>query len=137
EAGYYALQVIDSILSGGQSARLPRTLRDDLGLVYQVSSFYPTLAADSHFGIYAATEPEQLRAVKASVLSVLSDLCEQPVTDLELSRAKRYLLGSYALSHQRMKEQAYALAWYEMLGLGADFEQRYAASVQDVTARDI
>nr|NIR02391.1 hypothetical protein [Gemmatimonadales bacterium] len=84
-----------------------------------------------------STEPEQLRVVKASVLSVLSDLCERPVTDLELSRAKCYLLGSYALSHQRMKEQAYALAWYEMLGLGADFEQRYAASVQEVTAPEV
>jgi predicted Zn-dependent peptidase len=36
-----------------------------------------------------------------------------------------------------MKEQAYALAWYELLGLPPDFEERYIEQIQAVTAPDI
>jgi predicted Zn-dependent peptidase len=131
--GYYALQVLDSVLGGGSRARLPRKLREQLGLVYSVSSFYPTLAEESHFGVYAVTEPEHLEAVKAALLEVFADLAERPVPGEELARAKAYLLGSYALSHQRAKEQAYALAWYEILGLGVEFEQQYREGVLAVT----
>jgi len=133
ESEYYAVHVLDSILGGGAGARLPRKLREELGLVYHVSSFYPTLAADSHFGIYAATEAEHLETVKRALLVLLTDLASDPVPEEELERAKHYLLGSYALSHQRMKDQAYSLAWYETLGLGQDFEDRYKASVGAVT----
>ncbi len=137
EEGYLALQVLDCVLGGGSSARLPRKLREELGLVYSVSTFYPTLARESHFGIYAVTEPEHLEAVKEASMAVLTELIAHPVPEQELERAKAYLLGSYALSHQRMKEQAYALAWYEILGLGVEFEGRYTEGIRGVTAAQI
>jgi zinc protease len=137
DVDYYPLQVIDSLLSGGASSRLPQYLREELGLVYHISSFYPTLAGNSHFAIYAATAPHQLLPVKSAVLQALTRLIEEPVPPDELTRAKRYLLGSYALSHQRMKDQAYALAWYETLGLGCDFAEQYAAGIEAVTAADV
>lgn len=137
EAGYYACQVLDTVLGGGVGARLPRRIREELALVYQVSSFHPTLAQESHLGIYAATEPFHVGDVKDAVLRLLRDLAEHPVSQDELTRAKSYLLGSYALSHQRMKEQAYALAWYELLGLGVDFEGRYRREIEAVSAVDV
>jgi len=137
EGDYYAIQLIDSILGGGATARLPRRLRDEMGLVYDVSSFYPTLVHESHFAVYAVTEPRQLETVKAQILELVGALADSPVPEGELSRAKAYLLGSYALSHQRMKDQAYALAWYETLGLGLDFGERYTAAVQAVTPEQI
>jgi predicted Zn-dependent peptidase len=36
-----------------------------------------------------------------------------------------------------MKDQAFALAWYELLGLGSNFEERYAASIQAVTPAQV
>ena len=135
EPGYYVVQVIDSLLSGGATSRLPRKLREELGLVYTASSFYPTLARDSHFGIYAVVEPHHLDTIKSAILDLLDDLARRPVSPEELTRAKTYLLGSYALSHQRTKEQAYSLAWYEILGLG--FEDRYADAIQSVTPEQV
>jgi predicted Zn-dependent peptidase len=137
EPGYFALQVLDSILSGGSHAQLPRALREQLGLAYDVTSFYPTLAGESHIGVYAVTQRHHLHSVKNAVISLLTALIREPVSREELVRAKRYLLGSYALSHQRMKDQAYALAWYEILGLGVEFEKQYASSVEAVTAAEV
>jgi len=137
QADYYVVQIIDTLLGGGSTARLPLKLRDELGLVYTISSFYPTLAHDSHLGIYAATEPQHLQTIKSAIIEVLNDLTRRPVSEDELSRAKAYLLGSYSLSHQRMKEQAYSLAWYEILGLGVDFEDRYVEVIQAVTPEQV
>jgi predicted Zn-dependent peptidase len=137
ENGYYAMQVIDSILGGGTTGMLAKRLRDEMGLVYEASSFYPTLSGQSHFAIYAVTDPSQLDTVKAAILEVVGALRDSPVSEAELSRAKSYLLGSYALSHQRMKDQAYSLAWYEILGLGVDFDQQYTKAIQAVTPQQV
>ncbi len=137
EPDYYAMQVIDTILGGGATARLPRKLREELGLVYTVSSFYPTLAHQSHVAIYAVTEQQHIGRVKSGVVELLTALTREEVSQEELERAKTYLLGSYALSHQRMKDQAYALAWYEILGMGVEFEERYREGVQSVTAEQV
>ena len=134
---YYAMQLIDGLLTGGSRARLPRALRDQRSLAYHVSSFYPTLREPSHLAIYTATDRQHLDLAKAAVLDVLTDLRQEPVPEEELARTKRHLIGSYLLSHQRMKDQAFALAWYELLGLGSDFEERYAASLQAVTPAQV
>lgn len=135
EEDYYAGQVLDAILGGGISGRLQQRLRDELGLVYQASTFPPTLAGRSHFVLYAVSEPEQLATVQEAMLELVRQLQEKPVSAEELARAKSYLLGSYALSHQRMKDRAYALAWYETLGIGMDFEDRYRAEIAAVTSK--
>jgi predicted Zn-dependent peptidase len=137
EPGYYEMQIIDSLLGGRSSARLPRLLRDELGLAYEVSTFYPTLAGPSHLAVYVVTDPSQIELVKTKLRDALVTIACEPVSPEELAKAKRYLLGSYALSHQRMKDQAYSLAWYEVLGLGAGFGERYAAAVQAVTAAGV
>lgn len=137
EQGYYALQVVDSLLSGGNTARLPTEVRDKAGLAYQVSSFYPTLAGPSHLAVYVVADPGNLSEVKEAVLETLRGLLRAPPSAAEMARAKRYLVGSYMLGHQRMKGQSYALAWYELLGLGAGFEDTYVESVERVTAEEV
>jgi len=137
QPGYCALQVLDALLSGGASARLPKLLRERLGLAYDVSSFYPTLAGPSHFGLYVVTDPYQVEAARAAVVGLLKALAREPVSSPDLERAKRYLLGSNALAHQRMKDQAYSFAWYEILALGWDFDRRYADGIRAVTADQV
>ncbi len=134
---YYAVQVIDCLMGGGTTGMLAQRLRDEMGLVYDVSSFYPTLAGESHFVIYAVMDPRQLETVKKAILELAGRLSDTPISEAELMRAKSYLLGSYALSHQRVKDQAYSLGWYEILGLGADFEARYTAGIEAVTPQQV
>lgn len=137
EPGYYELQVLDSLLSGRSSARLPKLIREQLGLAYEVSSFCPTLAGPGHFAVYVVTEPYSVEVVRSAVLGALATLRAEPPSAEELEKAKRFLVGSYALGHQRMRDQAYALAWYEVLGLGSDFGERYVAGIRAVTPAQV
>ena len=54
-----------------------------------------------------------------------------------LARAKRALLGAYALSRQDSGSQAYTAAWYELLGCPPDFPSQYQAQVNGVTAQQV
>jgi zinc protease len=137
QQGYYELQVMDSLLTGRSSARLPKLIREQLGLAYEVSSFCPTLAGPSHFVVYVITEPFSVEAVRSAVLDALAKLRAEPPSAEELEKAKRFLIGSYALGHQRMRDQAYALAWYEILGLGSDFGDRYLSAIQTITPAQV
>ena len=134
---YYAMQVIDSLLSGGSTARLPKALREEAGLVYEVSSFYPTLIGESHFGVFAVTDDSCIGDVKKGVLEQLERLRKEPVSEQELAKAKRSLLGLYALSQQESHAQAYSAAWYELLGCPPDFTAQYQEKVNTVTAREV
>jgi zinc protease len=134
---YFAMQVVDSLLSGGSAARLPKALRDEAGLAYQVSSFYPTLLRDSHFGIYVVTEPGNVREAKGTVLAELARLRDTPVPAAELVHAKRYLLGTYALGRQQSQAQAYSAAWYEILFRPPGFEQEYQKGIAAVTSAEV
>lgn len=134
---YYAAQVIDSILGAGIGARLPQALREELGLAYDVSSFFPTLLGDSHLGIYVTTEPNRLTPVKDAIVQELERLRQEPVPADELARAKRLLLAAHAMSRQRALSQAYWMAWCSLLGLGPDADQQYQRGVEAVTPADI
>jgi zinc protease len=134
---YYAMQVIDSILGAGIGARLPQALREELGLAYDVSSFFPTLLGDSHLGVYVITEPNRLTPVKDAVVQELERLREEPVPADELARAKRLLLAAHVMSRQRALSQAYWMAWCSLLGLGPDADQQYQRGVEAVTPADI
>lgn len=136
-AGYYELQLIDSLLSGRANSRLPKRLREELGLVYDLTTFYPTLAGCSHMVVYAVTEPDTVEEVRAEIISALDRLVKEPVSSEEVARAKRFLVGSYALAHQRVQDQAYSLAWYEILGLGPGFERRYLEAIQAITPAEL
>jgi predicted Zn-dependent peptidase len=57
-----------------------------------------------------------------------------------LTRAKRFLIGSYLLQHERLEDRAYYLGYSEIamkdLG-GYRFDTHYADAVNAVTAADI
>ena len=134
---YPALQVANAILSGGMSSRLVQEIRDRRGLAYDVSSYYPTLAHTSHLVTYIRTNPASLETVKEEIVIQLRRLQYESVPDKELQRSKRFLIGNYALSHQRAKEQAYYLGWYEILEVGFEFDREYPEKIAAVSAEDV
>ncbi len=131
------MQVIDSILGAGMGARLPQTIRQELGLAYDVSSFFPTLLGGSHLGVYVATEPDRLTPVKDAIVQELERLRDEPVPADELDRAKRLLLAAHAMGRQRALSQAYWAAWCSLLGLGPGFDQQYRRGIEAVTPAEV
>ncbi|MEM6253832.1 MAG: pitrilysin family protein [Cyanobacteria bacterium P01_D01_bin.156] len=130
---FAALKLLSTHLGNGLSSRLFVELREKQGLAYDVSAFYPTRLGPSQFVTYIGTAPENVSVALDGLQSELRRLCEIPLTDHELQVAKNKMLGQYALGKQTNGQIAQLLGWYEILGLGTEFDQKFQADVEAVT----
>ncbi|MDP6459952.1 MAG: hypothetical protein QF829_04080 [Candidatus Hydrothermarchaeota archaeon] len=55
----------------------------------------------------------------------------------EVEKAKKKLIGNFKLDHESNKDQAFYLAWYEIVGLGYEFDEEYPSLVEKVTPKDV
>lgn len=91
------LEVLNQLLGGGNASRLFRTLRDELGLVYEVSS---GLLATEKAGLLevslSAPVPRAERAW-AALLEVLEEVASGGISQREVELAKQALISSMVL----------------------------------------
>lgn len=132
-----ALRVLDTILGSGLSSRLFVEIRERRGLAYSVSSAYLTRAGPSMLLLIAATDVGNLQQVIDGMLREAAKLAEAPVGADELERAKNRIIGTNALSHEDLRSQAFLLGWYEVLGVGFEFDRRIPDLINKVTAADV
>jgi zinc protease len=132
----FALEVLVAVL-GGQSGRLFGELRDRRGLVYRVSAHSVEGVDPGFVAVYLACAPDKLEDALASVRGELARIRDQAVSDDELERAKRYLIGSHQIAMQRRSAIANAIAYHEAYGLGWQSWAGYDDAIRAVTAPDV
>lgn len=136
-ADHIALKLLTTYLGNGLSSRLFVELREKRGLAYEVSAFCPTRVDTSHFVVYMGTAPENTAVAQAGLRQEVDRLSKTLLTPEELQSAKNKLLGQYALGKQTNGQVAQILGWYEILGLGIDYDEAFQQIVAAVTAEDI
>ena len=134
---YARLKVLNAILGTGMSSRLFVALRDRKGLAYAVGSFSATRRASSHLAGYIGTKPESLEEAKIGLIEEINRLKRELVTEEELEKAKKSIIGRYLIDHQENKRQAYYLGWYELIGVGQNFDDLYIQKIKNVTRFDV
>jgi zinc protease len=133
---YAALKLLNTYLGNGLSSRLFVELREKRGLAYDVSAFYPTRLGQSQFVAYMGTAPENAATALEGLRYEVERLRETALSEDELQAAKNKLLGQYALGKQTNAQIAQLLGWYEILGLGVEFDQHFQEMTAAVTAKD-
>jgi zinc protease len=128
----YALEVMCSALSG-QGGRLFLELRDKQSLCYAVSAFSIEGLEPGSFCVYMATSPDKVERALGGIESLLAHLCDDGISEAELQRAQRYLIGTHDIGLQRLGARAAAMALNELYGLGWDVHKRYSERVEAVT----
>ena len=134
EPDYAALKLLNTYLGNGLSSRLFVELREKRGLAYEVSAFYPTRLDASQFVVYMGTAPENTAIAIAGLRSEVERLCNTELSVEELQASKNKLLGQYALGKQTNAQLAQVFGWYEILGLGIEFDTRFQDDVSNVTS---
>ena len=137
EPDYAAARVLGTVLGGGMSGRLFTELRDRRGLAYSVGVLGTFRTGPSFLVTYMGTAPPSAEAAEAGVLAEIARIRGEQVTERELARAKAYLLGNLAMDRRTNARHAWYLAFFEVIGAGWDFPERYARAVEAVTAADV
>jgi zinc protease len=132
----YALRVMTEVLSG-QGGRLFIELRDRKSLAYSVSAFSKEAVDPGIIGGYIATAPDKKDEAVQGLLDEFRKLREVPVSQEELTRAKRSIIGNYEIGLQSVSSQSADLANNELFGLGYGFSKVYPEKIQAVTAEDV
>ncbi|MGL5080063.1 MAG: M16 family metallopeptidase [Microcoleaceae cyanobacterium] len=133
---YLALKLLNTYLGNGLSSRLFVELREKRGLAYDVSAFYPTRLDESQFVVYIGTAPENTAIATEGLRTEVERLVAAPLTEDELQVAKNKLLGQYALGKQTNGQLAQIYGWYEILGLGLEFDTQFQADIAQVTTAE-
>lgn len=134
---YPCLKVLATYLGNGLSSRLFVELREKRGLAYEVSAFFATRQDPAPFAAYMGTAAENTQIALEGLRGELDRLLEAPLSAEEVALAKRKILGQYALGKQTNAQIAQLLGWYEVLGLGMEFDQIYPQRIQAITPADL
>jgi zinc protease len=137
DAAYSVLKLISTYLGNGLSSRLFVELREKRGLAYDVSAFYPTRLSASQFVAHMGTAPANQAVALEGLRDETERLATEQLTADELEASKNKLLGQYALGKQTNAQLGQLLGWYEILGLGMDFDQTFQDTIRAITPEDV
>ncbi|HHY46842.1 MAG TPA: insulinase family protein [Firmicutes bacterium] len=132
-----AMDVLNAVLGAGMSSRLFVELRDKKGLAYAVNSGYQKLDGPSTVFAFMATAPGNYKQARDGIVAEFKRLAEEYVPYEELEAAKRFVKGTYLMSHETNAAQGSFLGRYEILGLGYEYDELYPELIDRVTAADI
>ncbi|MBR8833678.1 MAG: insulinase family protein [Stigonema ocellatum SAG 48.90 = DSM 106950] len=135
-ADYAPLKLLSTYLGNGLSSRLFVELREKRGLAYDVSALYPTRLFPASFIVYMGTAPENTKLAISGLRAEVDLLYTTQLEEDSLQAAKNKILGQYALGKQTNGQIAQIYGWYEILGLGIDFDRQFQELVADVSAAD-
>lgn len=95
------LALINNILGGpGMNSRLNLNIRERYGFTYHLESFYQPYLDSGLFGIYLGTDPGTADRTINLVEKELKKLRDRKLGVLQLSKAKKQILGQFAMAQE-------------------------------------
>jgi zinc protease len=135
---YYAISVMNYILGGGGfSSRLMQSIRDNMGLAYDVDSSFISNKEGGMFQVGVQTKNESANLVISEVLKQMERMRKEYVSAEDLSEAKSYLTGSFPRRLDTNRKIADFLAYVEFYNLGLDYVEKYPDYINSVTKEDV
>jgi zinc protease len=138
-ADYYAVEVLNEVLSGGFTSRLFSSVRTAKGLAYSVSG-----SVGSHwvrvgpFRMTSSTKVETTAATVDAMITEIKDLeASRPPTDAEVQLAKSGILNSFVFNSDSKAEVLQQQMTFEYYGAPADWLDRYRAAIDKVTTAQV
>jgi zinc protease len=134
---YYALDVMNQVVGGGASARLFLNLREDKGYTYGA---YSRFSASRYRGTFRANTEVRTDVTKGSMDELMYELKrirDEKVAQEEFDRAKRTIIGSFALQLESPQGLLGNIVTQKLEGLSADYWDTYTQKIAAITADDV
>ena len=132
----FALNVLYAVLAG-QSGRLFVNLRDKQSLAYSVAPLEMFGIDTGLFAFYIASENNKIDKAISGIRKEIDLARNYKITELELERAKNFLIGRHAISMQSLYEQTSAMAFDEAYGLGYSSIMDYSEEIMRINSEDV
>ncbi len=107
--GFYAAQILATVLGGGMSSRLFQEIREQRGLCYSVYAFHWAFADSGVFGIAADTGRQDVAELVPVILDEL-DRATRDISDAEVTRVRAQIRAGLLMSLESPSSRAGQLA---------------------------
>src|SRR5260221_3360730 len=134
DSGYYSPRIATHVLGGGSDSRLFILLREQKSWTY---GSYAALRRSRGMGFWQATFEGRTEVTDSALTELLHQIDRvrtETIPDSELVAAKGFLVGSFPLTIETPGQIAQVVTSARLLGLGADYVQRYRERLAAVTA---
>ncbi|HEX9294041.1 MAG TPA: pitrilysin family protein [Gemmatimonadales bacterium] len=134
DSGYYPARIATHVLGGGSDSRLFMILREQKSWTY---GSYAALRRSRGMGFWQATFEGRTEVTDSALTELLHQIDRvrtETIPDSELVAAKGFLVGSFPLTIETPRQIAQVVTSARLLGLGADYIQRYRERLTAVSA---
>lgn len=134
---YFPMLLMHTVLGANASSRLFMNLREEKGYTYGA---YSSLDARRTAGTLRVSAEVRTPVTGDSLKEFfyeLNRICNQPVSDREVTDAKSYLTGVFPLRLETQEGLIDQLVQIKMFGLPDDYLETYRQQIQEVTTKQI
>ncbi len=132
------LHLLNNIIGGpGLNSRLNLTLRERNGYSYHTESHYSPYSDTGIISIYFSGDKTKIERSKKTVLREFEKLRSNKLGTLQLTRAKRQLLGQIAISAENHETQMLSSAKSYLVYNRVDSLEEIGRKIERVSAEDI
>jgi predicted Zn-dependent peptidase len=133
----YAVDLLNTVLGEGMSSRLFLSIRERLGLAYDVHSFTQKHRDTGYLAVYIGVDPKKAVEAVNAAIAECRKLQEEEITQEELERAKEFTKGRLRLELETTNGVAFWLCYQELLLKEIRTVEEEVAQIDAVTAADI
>lgn len=135
---YYAVEVMNHVLSGSFASRLFSNVRSRKGLAYSVrGSVGSAWDYEGLTTLWMTTRTETTGAGIEALLEEARDMTAAPPTEEEVARAKRSILESFVFTSDSRRKILNQQLTYELHGYPLDWLARYRDGIEAVTVEEV
>lgn len=134
----YALDVLNTILSGGKSSRLYRSLVYEKKIALNAGSDYSGMYIDPFlFFLWSTASPgHSIEDIEKELYRQIERINDEPPSEWELQKAKNQIESFFIFSQDSLYMQAMMTGRFEVLG-DWRMKDKYLEGIRKVTAEDI
>jgi zinc protease len=134
----YALEVLATVLSGGKSSRIYKSLIDEKRIALSADASYSGLGKyPSLFYLEATALPgKSIDDVEKALYEEVEKIKKEPPGELEVRKAKNQIEAGFLMGQDSLFFQAEIIAMFEMLG-DRKLKDKYFEGIKKVTPQDV
>jgi len=129
--------ILNTILGGNMSSRLFQEIREKRGLAYSVYSFVSSYWDTGVFGVYLATEPQNVNPSLKTIQTEVKRILAGDLSPEDLEAAKEHLVGSIYLSSESADSHMMRIAKNELVFERYVSFEELAERLEKVTMDDL
>ncbi len=134
----YALEVLGTVLSGGKSSRVYKTIVHEKKLALSAYADYSGLSKDPYLFMFGATAApgKDIRDVENSLYEEIEKIKKEPPAEHEVQKAKNQIEAAFIMGQDSIYFQAELAGMFEMIG-GWKLKEQYLEGIRKVKPEDV